>query len=60
MTKLIVPFRNFVNASKNRIESFVGKEKEDVKWQVKYFGLSTILLGTTKINIMHNVDKEIN
>jgi hypothetical protein len=31
MTKLIVPFRNFVNASKNGRERSAGKAEQDVK-----------------------------
>ena len=54
MTKLIVPFRNFVNAHKNGIESLAGKAEECVKWQIICFGLSTILLGTTRTHNMHN------
>ena len=55
MTKLIVPFRYFVNALKNGTESLTGKAEQDVKLQIKWFGLSTILLGTTKIHIMNNI-----
>jgi hypothetical protein len=54
MTKLIVPFRNFVNASKNGREISTGKADQDVNWQIKWFGPFTSLLGT-KIHIRHNI-----
>jgi hypothetical protein len=55
MTKLIVIFRNFVNASKNGRERSTGKAEQDVKWQIKWFGPFKRLLGTTKIHIMHDI-----
>jgi len=55
MTELIVPLRNFVNASKNRRDSLAGKAEQDVKWQIKWFGPFKRLLVTTKVHNMHDI-----
>jgi hypothetical protein len=49
----------YINSDEKEIESLPGKTGQDIKWQIKWSGLSMTLLGRLRYTLVSNIGKVV-